>query len=54
MTGSLHNWKESTAASKKVNKPTQNPTNNKIEKGMEKQTVDLPIRYFHFRNLTHI
>ncbi|CAG7883053.1 unnamed protein product [Brassica rapa] len=46
MSGSLQNWKESTAASKKVNKPTQNLTSNKIEKGIEKQTVDLTIRYF--------
>ncbi|KAL0800354.1 hypothetical protein Bca101_055529 [Brassica carinata] len=54
MNGSLQNRKESTAASKKETKPIQNPTSNKIEKGMEKQTVDLTIRYFPLRKLTHI
>lgn len=54
MNGSPQNWKESTGASKRENKPTKNPTSNKIEKRKEKQTVDLTIRYFHLRRLTQI
>jgi len=49
MKGSLKNRRESTAVSKRENKPTQNPTSNKIEKEKEKQTVDLTIRYFHLQ-----
>ncbi|KAL0717579.1 hypothetical protein Bca4012_066901 [Brassica carinata] len=43
--GSLQNRKESTAASKKRTSP-KNPTSDKIDNKMEKQTEDLTIRYF--------